>query len=448
MKQRKNLMARLLVSLACLLVLYSAPVRSQALQGNSPEAGMELRYVVYLSRHGVRSPTGKAAQYNAYSKGEWPTWPVQPGYLTPHGFHLMEIFGAFDRLELAKERLIQATGCEDASKLTIYADSNQRTRETGFALAHGLMPGCNVPVQSLPEGTNDPLFHPVPALAHLNPTHAKAAVAGRIGENAENLTAAYRLQISALDEILARCGTAPTSTAKRVSLFDFPTTLSEGNGDHLVDLKGPINTASTLSENLLLEYTEGLEDSSVGWGCVHHAELLSLMSLHTAASDFAQRTSEIAKAQASNLLEHIRLSIQQAVEQKTVPGALGKPSDLALFLIGHDTNLENVAGLLDINWIADGRRDDTPPGAALIFEVWRSRSTGESSVRLYFTEQTLEQMRASTSLTASNPAERVRIFIPGCSQEDLSCTLPTFSHLVESTIDKRDVIEKSMPTTQ
>jgi 4-phytase/acid phosphatase len=441
-------MVRSLVSLVCLLALLPAVVKSQALQGSGPDAGMELRYVVYLSRHGVRSPTGKTAQYNAYSKGDWPAWPVPPGYLTPHGFHLMELFGVFDRLELAHEGLLQATGCEDASKLTVYADSDQRTRETGVALARGLMPGCNVPVRSLPEGTNDPLFHPVPALTHLNPALAKAAVAGRIGEDPTNLTEAHRLQISVLDEILARCGSGGASTVQRISLFDIPSKLSEGNGDHLVDLKGPINTASTMSENLLLEYTEGMEDSSVGWGCVHHAEILSLMSLHTAASDFAQRTPEIARAQASNLLGHIRLSIQQAVEQKAVPGALGKPSDRALFLIGHDTNLENVAGLMNINWIADGRRDDTPPGAALIFEVWRNRSTKEPSVRLYFTGQTLEQMRASIPLTASNPAQRIRIFIPGCSQEDLSCTLPTFSRLVESTIDKRDFIEETMPAAR
>ena len=33
--------------------------------------------------------------------------------------------------------------------------------------------------------------------------------------------------------------------------------------------------------------------------------------------------------------------------------------DRALFLIGHDTNLSNIAGLLNLTWIFDGRRDDT-----------------------------------------------------------------------------------------
>ena len=86
------------------------------------------------------------------------------------------------------------------------------------------------------------------------------------------------------------------------------------------------------------------------------------MALHTAATDFTERTTVMAQIGASNLLAHIDDAMEQAVTQKTIPGALSKPSDRALFLIGHDTNLTNMAGLLNLTWIADGRRDDTPPG--------------------------------------------------------------------------------------
>jgi 4-phytase/acid phosphatase len=158
--------------------------------------------------------------------------------------------------------------------------------------------------------------------------------------------------------------------------------------------------------------------------------------------DFTQRTPEIARAQASNLLSGIRFSIQQAADRRAIHGALGKPSDRALFLIGHDTNQENIAGLLNLAWIIDGRLDDTPPGGALIFELWQNRATRQYSVRTYFTAQTLEQMRSSTSLTASNPAERIPVFIPGCSESDMSCTLDSFLHLLMQESDQRDVVHK------
>jgi 4-phytase/acid phosphatase len=433
-----------LLSVTCLLILLPHPVHAQGTAANtnirSTEPNdSELRYVVYLSRHGVRSPTSKADLYNHYSISPWPGWPVQPGYLTPHGFHLMELFGAFDRAQLATQGLLSANGCSDASHVTIYADSGQRTRQTGQAIAQGLMPGCDLPVQSLPEGTNDPLFHPVAhpasnASATQDAALAKAAIGGRIGGDPANLTRAYYPQIAALDHILATCGNAPASASEpsqRTSLMDIPATLSEGNGDHLADLKGPLSTSATLSENLLLEYAEGMDEANVGWGCVHRSEVQAFLALHSASVDLSQRTPQIARAQASNLLDSIRLSIQQVANQKALRGAIGKPSDRALFLIGHDTNQENIAGLLNLTWMIDGRRDDTPPGGALMFELWRNRSSGQYSVRTYFTAQTLEQMRMSTPLTASNPPEKVPLFIPGCSLADMSCPLASFLRILE-----------------
>jgi 4-phytase/acid phosphatase len=435
-------MTRWLNLVVCLLSIAPAAM-SQAVPSTTHPANAQLRYVVVLTRHGVRSPTGKATQYLPYSKAAWPAWPVAPGYLTPHGFRLMELFGAYDRMQLSDQKLFAATGCDDASRLTIYADSDQRTRETGKAIAQGLFPGCAIPVQSLPEGKEDSLFHPVAELwNHLDPELARAAVAGRIGGNPTNITAAYQSQIASLDKILANCGETTPGQQTRTSLFDIPATLSVGTGDHLVDLKGPINTASTLSENLLLEYTEGMSDAHVGWGCVHRTELESLMELHSAATDYAQRTPEIARAQASNLLDHINRSIQQAVREKPVAGAIGHPSDRALFLVGHDTNLENVAGLLNLNWIIDGRRDDTPPGSALVFEVWQEQPAGKYVVRTYFTAQTLDQMRTSTPLNAANHPQRVPIYIPGCSRQDLACPLDTFSSTIQSAINPQDVLER------
>jgi 4-phytase / acid phosphatase len=62
-------------------------------------------------------------------------------------------------------------------------------------------------------------------------------------------------------------------------------------------------------------------------------------------------------------------TLQQASTGKEMPGALGKIIDRAVVLTGHDTNLSNIAGMLNVNWLIDGRRDDAPPGGALVFEL-------------------------------------------------------------------------------
>lgn len=430
---------RFLVS-ACLIFLLTPALSSQT-PSSSDDA--ELKFVVYLSRHGVRSPTGKLSQYNAYSTAPWPAWDVPPGHLTAHGYHLMEIFGAYDRMLLAKENLLKPTGCDDGGNVTFYADSDQRTRETGKALASGLFPGCSVPVQSLAEGVNDPLFHPVPAhLGPLNSTLATAAIAGRIGNNLDNLTEAHRTQLASFDKLLETCGVVAASPQKRISLFEISPSLSPGSGDHLAELRSPLSTASTLTENLLLEYTEGMDTANVGWGCVDGPKLRSLIDLHTAASDFAQRTPAIARMQASNLLDHIDKALEQIVTHQSIPGAPSKPTDRALFLIGHDTNLSNIGGLLDMTWIIDGRRDDTPPGGALIFELWKKHKSDGYFVRIYYTAQTLEQMRSTIILTPTSPPQRVPVFIPGCSKEDFSCAWPAFSETIRKTIDPQYVSPK------
>ena len=443
---RNDFAGATLLACVCVLTLGSSAAQttkpSQSNVPSSSNSAVKLKFVVYLSRHGVRSPTGMPEQYNPYSLAPWPAWDVPPGHLTAHGYQLMKLFGAYDRMELAKDGLLRPSGCEDAKKVTFYADSDQRTRETGKALAEGLFPGCQTDVQFLPEGTNDPLFHFHPTLAQLGvntPAQATAAIAGRIGGDPANLTEAYRTQLGTLDSILATCGSPVSPPQNRTSLFDIPATLTPGSSDHLAELRSPLNTASTLVENLLLEYTQGMEASSVGWGCVDGPKLRSLMELHTAATDFTERTPVIAKIAASNLLTVIDKSIEQAVTQKAIHGIPGKPGDRALFLIGHDTNLTNIAGLLNLTWIADGRRDDTSPGGALIFELWRNRKTGQFSVRTYFTVQTLEQMRSSATLTLSNPPARVPVFLPGCSEKDYSCPLSAFTQVIHHAIDSRYV---------
>jgi hypothetical protein len=124
---------------------------------------------------------------------------------------------------------------------------------------------------------------------------------------------------------------------------------------------------------------------------------------HSSTCTPLRRTSRFARrsslAQASNLVEHIVRSLQQAAKGKRITRSAGKPSDRALFLIGHDTNLTTVSGLLGLTQIADGRRDDTPPGGALAFELWKDRKSRAFSVRTYFTVQTIEQMRTATELT-------------------------------------------------
>ncbi len=408
-------------SFALLLI----PSETTAQASTSPSGDAVLQYVVVLSRHGVRPPLSKPGEIDKYSAAPWPQWEVKPGHLTPHGYELMKIFGAWDRTKFAGQGLFAATGCADAAHVTVLADSDERTRETAKALAEGMFPGCALDVHARPEGEPDPLFRG----GHSDAALETAAVAGRIGGNANNLTQAFRPQLTALDQVLAGCGKVQVTNPNRTSIFDVPASVGMGPGYSGI-LHGPVNAGSTLVENLLLEYTDGKSD--VGWGCVDGAKLRALMQIDTASWEYGVRTKAVAQALASGLVEHIEQSMEQNMTGKPVDGALGKPGDRMLLLVGHDTNIASVSGLLGINWIVDGRVDDTPPGGALLFEIWRSRGDGHRFVRLEYTAQTLEQMREGQALSPANPPAALPIFIPGCSGSDMSCTWDGFASVVHS----------------
>jgi 4-phytase/acid phosphatase len=391
-----------------------------------------LKFVAIVTRHGVRPPTVSNDQINPYSAEPWPKWDVPPGYLTAHGRALMKLFGAYDRAQFARAGLFAPAGCADAGRVYFWADTDERTIETGHALAEGMLPGCTVEVHSAPAGTRDPLFKPVAAgVGHADPELAVAAVSGRIGGHPEALLAAYRPALDTMQQVLT------AGKAVKQSLLELPVSLSPA-ADGLPVMRGPFATASSLASDFLLEYTNGMEGHDLGWGRLTESNLRQMMTILTAYADLMWRTPQIGRTSASNLLSAVAKAMEQAATGKAVPGAIGKPGDRMLVIVGHDSNLSNIQGTLNLSWLLPGDLpNDTPPGGALVFELWRQAAGGEYSVRTYYTAQTLDQMRKTLPLTLASPPAKATVFVPGCSTAKAGspCAWKAFQRTIEAAID-------------
>lgn len=400
-----------------------------------------LKYVLVLTRHGVRSPTWPSARLNEYSAEPWPKWDVPKGNLTPHGAKLMEQMGAYHRLYLASQGLLAFKDCSEAKHLLFWADTDQRTLATAQAFALGLFPGCSVPVGSKGEGQEDPLFHPVAAgMTHPPRELAAAAVLGRIGNTPESYVAMYRAALQTLQAVLSECAAVGNCREKDLpkrNLLSDPIKVEAGTDDHLVDITGALSTASTLAENLQLEYAGGFQGRELGWGRLTEEKLLQIMSLHTAYTELARETPFVAQAQASYLAIRILDSLQQAIEGKPVAQALGDGKDKFAVLVGHDTNISNFAGMLNLSWVLPGYvRNDVPPGAEIVFELW-SNAQNEFRIRAYVQAQSLEQMQKAMPLNLDAPPEKAKLFMPGCStgDENYSCSWQKFREMVLHSVD-------------
>jgi 4-phytase/acid phosphatase len=420
--------------------ILAAAILSAALMAGDVAAAADLALVstVVVSRHGVRSPIGGHPPLAAYAADPWPSWPVPSGHLTPRGAELAKLLGAYYRKYYVARGLFGTEGCPAPGAVSAWADVDQRTLVTAQSLLDGMFPNCNLAPSSLRDAKVDPLFHPTRAgVCRVDPDEASRAVISRAGGSLASLQRSLQPQIAAMQSVLKCCQPVlcqQDGATASCSLNDLRSEIvKEESGN--VRLSGPISIASTASEVFLLEYAEGLPDHQVAWGRVSSAEAIrSLMPLHIVQFDLMQRTPYLAVRQGSALVDRIVLALQRAAE---TGGADGPKLTL---LVGHDTNLANIGGMLGLHWsLPSYLTDATPPAGAMHFELLRDRETNAYAVRISYVAQTLDQMRRGAPLDLADPPATAAADIEGCKGKggaDGTCPWSDFATLANGAIDR------------
>ena len=418
----------------------------QRLFSGSAQVEGVLQKMVIVSRHGVRTPTAAGAELAMWAARPWPQWSEPAAALTPRGVQLATLMGRYYREYAGVQGALPAAGCPAAGSVYVYADSLQRTQATAQALIDGFAGNCGLTYRSRGGATPDPLFHPLAAgVCKLDPMTAQTRVLERTAGDLNRSTRDLKSSFAALQSVLDCCKPALCAAfgrGEKCELADLPTAMSplpEGTGLSVV---GALAIASTTSELLLLEYADGLPPGEVGWGRVTPSILRDALRLHTEQYDLLQRTPYLARKMGSALLSKAAAAVTSA--RQLGFGASDPAVREAKFVayVGHDTNIWNLAGMMDVSWLLPGyQRNQTPPAGALVFEV---REAPDHKLYVYtsYVTQSLEQMRNATPLTGDVQPLKAPLRLPGCSTNAVGfpCTIEEFAIAIRNSLD-RDCIE-------
>ena len=399
--------------------------------------------VVVLMRHGVR-PQNDTAKLDKATGKNWPRWSVPDGNLSGHGYAGIVDQSRYMFENWKSEGLALSSPCPKKNEVFIWASPIERTVATAQALTDGMFPGCGITPSHLPLQKKDPLFQAVEmGLAQPDPKKVEDEVMEAMGGSAEKAAQKYADDVEWLRQTV--CGTGVTDCQFLDEKWGLKKTKS---GKY--KLTGPVSSASSISETIRLQYSEGLPLQEVAFGHVKNAgDVLKLMSLHAAKYDLLDNTMEIARTGGNILMHEITESL---LANRTSGGEpsfpeLGAP--LVIF-VGHDTNISQIKTILDFHWkLASYPADDIPPGGMLIFKRYKNNKTGRLAVQLSFAARTLDEWRFLTPLSEKNPIAREIYTNPDChlsgkgesAKNDSSelgslCDLETFVSLYRDKLDK------------
>jgi len=450
-------MSRSLLAVALLALLPAAHVRAQA-QADEP-----LTKLVIVMREGTSVPVASATELSNWAAQSWPVWQQPPGALTPRGAESVAQLGKYHRQFLAEAAVITAAGCPQVGSVYVHADHVERARATARAFVDGFAQGCGIVVRTFPEARADtlaadgrdgpggrrpdPVFHPLEAgVCRLDPLAAQARVLERAHGDLNRITRDLKGPFATLQSALDCCKPALCTAFGRgeaCRLTDLPTAMSplpEGAG---LEMIGALPIGAAAAAALFDQYLAGLAPQDVAWGRATPAQLREAMRLATEQRDLLQRTPYLARKRGSALLHRVAAAVTSA---RMLGFGIIDPAirDAAVVLyVGQDSNLWNLASLMDVSWLQAGyQRNQVPPGGGLVFEVRENAKDRKLRVYTAFVAQNVDQVRNGTPLVEDALPARTPLRLPGCSSTapGFPCTIEEFAVAMRNNLD-RDCVE-------
>ena len=392
---KKNMLWMIAAILIC-----GTNAQAQTKRSDAFRAKYELKEVVVMSRHNIRSPlTSGGAAYQRVTPHTWFKWSSPSSQLSLRGGVLETEMGQFFRQWVVSEGLLPDNYRPEGDEVLFYANSRQRTFATAKYFSAGFLPFANVEItHKLDEDKMDPVF--TPQFTKMNDTYRQQVLADiqALNGGPQAWMAAQQPTLNLMEQVLDMAH-SPAALQGDTTHFWFDDTKFKIEKGSEPKMTGGYTLANSVADALVLQCYESESMTAFGheltmeqWRAICAVKEVYdglLFTTHSAAVNLAYP-----------LVSRIREELNRSDRK-------------FMFLCGHDSNLASISAALglQIPETENALELHTPIGSKLVFEKWSDGSDEYVAVNLVY--QSIGQLQGRTLLSPAAPPMVLPVTIDG-----------------------------------
>ena len=386
--------------LAAILIFCGTTIQAQTKRSDEFHEKYELKEVVVMSRHNIRSPlTSGGAAYMRVTPHEWFPWSSASSQLSLRGGALETEMGQFFRKWVVSEGLMPENYRPEVDEVLFYANSRQRTFATAKYFSVGFLPFANVEItHKFEEDKMDPVF--TPQFTKMNDAYRQQVMdeINAMHGGPQAWMQSVQPTLTMMEEVIdmAQSPAALAGDTVHFTFDDTQFTLEKGNEPKM---KGGYTLANSVADALVLQCYESESMAAFGheltidqWRDICAVKEVYdglLFTTHSAAVNLAYP-----------LVSRINEELHQEGRKFT-------------FLCGHDSNLASIGAALRLVFPETEQALElhTPIGSKLVFEKWSDGTDEYVAINLVY--QSVYQLQGRTLLSVDVPPMVMPVTIEG-----------------------------------
>lgn len=392
---KKNMLWMIAAILIC-----GTNAQAQTKRSDAFRAKYELKEVVVMSRHNIRSPlTSGGAAYQRVTPHTWFKWSSPSSQLSLRGGVLETEMGQFFRQWVVSEGLLPDNYRPEGDEVLFYANSRQRTFATAKYFSAGFLPFANVEItHKLDEDKMDPVF--TPQFTKMNDTYRQQVLADiqALNGGPQAWMAAQQPTLELMEQVLD-IAHSPAAQQGDTTHFWFDDTQFKLEKGSEPKMTGGYTLANSVADALVLQCYE-----SESMAPFEHELTIEQWRAICAVKEVYDGLLFTTHSAAVNLAHPLVSRIREE---------LNRSDRKFMFLCGHDSNLASISAALglQIPETENALELHTPIGSKLVFEKWSDGSDEYVAVNLVY--QSIGQLQGRTLLSPAAPPMVLPVTIDG-----------------------------------